>query len=62
MINESKIDDILERLRRVQQELEAELERLLIEKRGEFQYSIRRGKVVFEKSVRRLQRIQRVGL
>lgn len=62
MNNESKIDDMLERLRRVQQELEAELERLLIEKRGEFQYSIRRGKVVFERSVRRLQRIQRVGL
>lgn len=62
MANKSKIDDILERLRRVQQELEDELERLLAEKRSEFQYTIRRGKVVFERSVRRLQRSQRVGL
>jgi len=62
MGNKSKIDDILERLRRAQQELEEELERLLVEKRGEFQYTIRRGKVVFERSVRRLQRSQRVGL
>jgi hypothetical protein len=46
----------------VQQELEDELERLLVEKRGEFQYTIRRGKVVFEKNVRRLQRSHRIGL
>lgn len=46
----------------MQQELEAELERLLIEKRGEFHYNIRRGRVVFERSVRRLQRSQRIGL
>lgn len=62
MGNKSKIDDILERLRRVQQELEEELERLIVEKRGEFQYTIRRGKVIFERSVRRLQLSQRVGL
>lgn len=62
MDNRSTIDDILDRLRRVQQELEEELERLLVEKRNEFQYTIRRGKVVFERGVRRLQRKQRVGL
>ncbi len=62
MGTKSTIDDILERLRHVQQELEDELERLLEEKRGEFQYTIRRGKVVFERSVRRLQRGQRIGL
>lgn len=62
MQNRSRIDDILLRLRRVQQELEDELERLLVEKRGEFQYTIRRGKVVFEKNVRRLQRSHRIGL
>lgn len=62
MKNKSRVDDILIRLRRVEQELEEELERLLVEKRGEFQYSIRRGKVVFERSIRRLQRSQRVGL
>ncbi len=62
MDNRSTINDILDRLRRVQQELEEELERLLVEKRNEFQYTIRRGKVVFERGVRRLQRKQRVGL
>ncbi|MEW7982465.1 MAG: hypothetical protein AB2812_06635 [Candidatus Sedimenticola endophacoides] len=62
MVNKSKIDDILLRLRRVQQELEDEFERLLVEKRDEFHYTIRRGKVVFERGVRRLQRGQRVGL
>ena len=62
MNNKSKIDDIFGRLREVEQELEAELERLLIEKRGEFHYNIHRGKVVFERSVRQLQRRQRIGL
>lgn len=62
MVNKSKIDDILLRLRRVQQELEDEFERLLVEKRDEFHYTIRRGKVVFERGVRRLQCGQRVGL
>lgn len=62
MVNKSTIDDILARLHRVQQELEEELEHLLVEKRGEFQYTIHRGKVVFERGVRRLQRRQRIGL
>ena len=62
MGKKSKIDDILERMSRVQRELENELERLLVEKRGEFQYTFRRGKVVFERGVRRLQRSQRVHL
>jgi hypothetical protein len=62
MGNKTKLEDILERLRQVQRELENELGRLLVEKRGEFHYTIRRGEVVFERSVRRLQRIQCVGL
>ena len=62
MVNKSKIEDILERLRRGQQKLEEELESLVAEKGDEFQYPIRRGKVVFERSIRRFQRSQRVGL
>jgi len=49
-------------LRHAQLELEQEFERLLTEKREEFHYTLRRGKVVFERGVRRLQRQQRTGL
>ncbi|MBT4146561.1 MAG: hypothetical protein HOE45_06735, partial [Gammaproteobacteria bacterium] len=58
----TKLDEILDRLRITQQELEAEIERLLKDKRELFHYSLRRGKVVFELSIRRLQRQQRAGL
>lgn len=61
MNNHSTIDEILTRWRSVQQELEQELDRLLAEKRSEFQYSVRRGKVVFDREMRRWQRSQRVG-
>jgi len=56
------VDEILDRLRRAQQELEQEVDRLLAEKRDKFQYSLRRGKVVFENNVRRWQRQYRIGL
>ena len=62
MPNGSRLDVILERLRSAQVELELEIDRLLAEKRKEFQYSLRRGKVVFERSMRRFQRQQRTGL
>jgi hypothetical protein len=56
------LEDILERLRIAQLDLEREVERLLSEKREEFHYTLHRGKVVFERSVRPLQRRQRTGL
>ena len=62
MQTKTTLDDLLERLRNLQFELEQEVERLLAEKRAEFRYTLRRGKVVFERSVRRLQRQQRTGL
>jgi hypothetical protein len=58
----TKLDEILDRLRITQQELEAEIERLLKDRRELFHYSLRRGKVVFERNIRRLQRQQRAGL
>lgn len=42
----TKLDEILDRLRITQQELEAEIERLLKDRRELFHYSLRRGKVV----------------
>ena len=58
----TRLDDRLERLRSVEWELEQELDRVLDEKRREFRYSLRRGKVVFERGMRRWQRQLRMGL
>lgn len=55
------LNEILSRINAAQKELEAELDRLLQEKREQFHYSLRRGKVVFELNVRRLQRTQRIS-
>jgi len=58
----TKLDEIIERLRVTQQELETEIENLLKDRRERFHYSLRRGKVVFERNIRRLLRQQRTGL
>ena len=59
MQTKKKLDEILERLRATQQELEQEIDSLLAEKRLQFQYSLHRGKVVFERGVRNWQRQHR---
>jgi hypothetical protein len=41
------LEDILERLRFTQLELENELDRLLAEKREQFQYHLQRRKIIF---------------
>ncbi|MBK1724203.1 hypothetical protein [Thiocystis violacea] len=53
-------DDLLQRLRDTQQELDREFDRLLEEGREQFRYRLRRGKVVFERNVRRLYLRQRI--
>ncbi len=62
MAEKSRLDELIDRLHSAQRELEQELDRLLQEKRAEFSYQLRRGRVVFEKNIRRLQRQQRTGL
>ncbi|MDJ0833248.1 MAG: hypothetical protein QNJ69_06965 [Gammaproteobacteria bacterium] len=52
----SALDEILQRLQQAQTELEQELDRLLDEKRQQFQYHLKRRRVVFEKSMRRWQK------
>jgi len=59
MQSKNRIDEILERLRQAQSDLEHELDQLLEDKREQFHYTIRRGRVVFERNFRRLQRMQR---
>ncbi len=62
MTSKNTLNEILHRLHATREELERELDRAFQEKRKEFNYQLRRGKVVFEKNVRRLQRQQRTGL
>ncbi|WP_299875701.1 hypothetical protein [uncultured Cocleimonas sp.] len=60
MQTNTKIDEILERLHKVQQELEQELDKMLVEKRRQFDYRLQRGKVIFEKNVRQKLKSQRI--
>ena len=61
-MNNSSIDDILNRLHTLQEELESEIDRLLSEKREQFRYTMKRGRVKFEQGMRALQRHQKIGL
>ncbi len=56
------LEELIARVKKAQQELEQELDRLLKEKRSKFQYQIRRGRIIFERQVRRLHKRQRTGL
>lgn len=62
MKEKSKIDELLEKLRATQQELEQEFDRIMAEKREQFHYNLHRGKVVFEQQIRRLQSQKRKGV
>ncbi len=58
----STVDEILERLRTLQQDLEAEIDRLLEERRARFRYHLEQGRVRFEEEIRALHERQRMGL
>jgi hypothetical protein len=62
MQTKTALDEILERSRATQHELEQEVDRLLSGKREQFQYQLQRGKVVFDRGMNRLQRRYRTGL
>jgi hypothetical protein len=62
MPTKNNLDELLERLRSAEQALEQELDRLLEEKRQQFEYHLDRGKVVFENNVRRWQKQYRTGV
>jgi len=55
-------EDIRRRLRETQQEFDREFDRMLAEGRERFRYERRRGKVVFERNVRRLHLRKRIGV
>ena len=58
----STIDDILKSLQGLQAELEAAIDQLLKEKREQFNYTLEKGKVRFARSIKVLQRHQKIGL
>jgi len=58
----TQFDEILHRLRLVQQELDGELDRLLADGRKRFGYTLERGRVVFEQGMRGLHLQQRTGI
>ena len=62
MENKTTLEDILDRLRSAQKELEQELDIVLAQNREKFHYNLERGKVVFEKGIRKLQLQKRTRL
>ncbi len=61
MNSQSKLDELLERLRKTRDELESEIDRLLEGKRQKFNYRFRRGRVVFDRAVLELQKKRRIS-
>lgn len=57
-----KMDEILDRLHTLQEDLETTIDQLLEEKRRQFRYELRRGRVQFEEEVKALHRRQRTAL
>lgn len=58
----TRFDKTLRQLQLLQQDLDAELDRVLADGRERFRYTVERGRVVFEQGVRRLHLQQRIGL
>ena len=62
ILNNSTIDDILERLKSLEAELEIAVDQLLEEKRELFRYTLNKGRVQFDYGIKMLQKHQRTGL
>jgi hypothetical protein len=62
MHNGKRLDELLARVKVAQQELEQEIDRLLREKREQFRFQVRRGRIIFERQVHKLHRQQRTGI
>lgn len=56
-----RLTEALERFYKLQKELEAEIDRLLQEKREQFHYHLERGKVRFEQGMRALHKRKRIS-
>ena len=58
----AKIDQLLDSLHQLQGQIETEVQALLEQKREQFHYTLRKGKVSFAREVRKLHRAQRVNV
>lgn len=58
----AQLEEILERIHDLQVQLEQEFDRLLAEKRSQFRYTLKKGRVIFDEGVRELQRRYRTGI
>jgi len=56
-----RLSEALQRFYKLQKELEAEIDRLLQEKREQFHYHLERGKVRFEQGMRTLHKRKRIS-
>lgn len=61
-MSQSNLEELFDRIDRLQQELEQELELKLKEKREKFQYTLNKGKVRFEKRIHEIQLKYKKGL
>ncbi|GBE08718.1 hypothetical protein BMS3Bbin11_00107 [bacterium BMS3Bbin11] len=57
-----KIDEILDHIHKLQFQLEQEFEQLLFEKRAQFKYTLKKGRVIFDEGVHKFNRRYRTGL
>ena len=58
----NRIEELIQHLQTTEEELSAEIDRMLEEKRQQFHYTVHRGRVTFERNWRELQRRYRQGL
>ena len=60
-MSKSPIDEMLEKLHKLQRELESEIEQLLKEKQQVFRYTLEKGKVKFEQGIKALQKHHKIN-
>lgn len=61
MNSQNRLDELLTRLRDTRDEIEREIERLLEGKRQKFRYQLKRGRVVFDRTILELQKERRIS-
>jgi len=61
MSEQKHLEQLIEKLRQTQQDIEETLEQLFEKKRKQFQYSIDAGKVIFDNTIKQLHKQSKIG-
>jgi len=61
-MSQSHYEEILSKIHSLQDQLEQELDRLISKKRDKFKYELKKGRVIFDKEVRKLHEYHRIGV